>query len=156
MYKKDSDKKGITFLQLLILIIISYGLCSFAEENISGNALLVLKIIGISIIALIIVYKLFKTIISFFLFVDKKLSLIDKFKYIQDKIKNQNNKEDTNCLVYRKVPELFDLDTFYLTNISHFEYKLHKLPEFEGNWNAYLITSKSKERNLNNNVIKKR
>lgn len=156
MDKKDSGKKGITFLQLLILIIISYGLCSFVEENISQNALLVLKIVGISIIALIIVYKLFKTIISFFLFIDKKLSLINKFKRIQDKIKTQSDKGDSNCLICSKAPELFDLDTFYLTNISHFEYKLHKLPEFEGNWNAYLITSKPKERTLNNNEIKKR
>lgn len=135
MDKKDSGKKGITFLQLLILIIISYGLCSFVEENISQNALLVLKIAGISIIALIIVYKLFKTIVSFFLFIDKKLSLINKFKRI-DKIKSQSDKEDSNCLICLKAPELFDLDTFYLTNINHFEYKLNKFPEFEGNWNA--------------------
>lgn len=155
MDKKDSDKKGITFLQLLILIIISYGLCSFVEENISQNALLVLKIVGISIIALIIFYKLFKTIISFFLFIDKKLSLINKFKRIQDKIKTQSDKEDSNCLICSKAPELFDLDTFYLTNISHFEYKLNKFPEFEGNWNAYLVTSEPKECTLNNNVIKK-
>lgn len=153
--KKDPVPKEYVLLNIdaySFLAIIGSGLtayfilCLFVYANISEDAVTVLVLVAISIIALFATYITFKLLkliyyvgYNIFLSIDEKFSVIRKFKYIYHKIKSLETKKDDDAIIFKKsFDELFYplSETLLKDNIPKSDYELSETQFPAGNWES--------------------